>query len=195
MILATTMKIMKMGVKRTVVGSLSKRCLQDDIIQIALLFAQQREVMLVPAIALPLLAIGVVKEETQGKEEGDPLLHLLLHPILQATMQVHKKLAPFHHPKGKEGIDMCILLGKELDVSKSSKKEERTSLSLILMGHMAILIRYFTLFNNLMRLLVVRTSRKALSFAMLLCISKSLLNIGVGYLKSSRASTKDLEGM
>ena len=89
MILAMATKIM-MGVKRTVVGSLTKRCLQDDVIQISLLFAQQREVVLVPTIALPLLAIGVVKEETQGKEEGDPLLHLLLHQSLQAMMQVHQ---------------------------------------------------------------------------------------------------------
>ena len=72
-------------------------------------------------MALPLLAMGVVKEGTQGKEEGDPLLHLLLHPILQAMMQVHKKLAPLNHPKGEEGIDVCIPLGKELVVSKSSK--------------------------------------------------------------------------
>ena len=60
MILAMATKIMKMGVKRTVVGSLTKRCLQDDVVQIA----QQRDIVLVPAIALPLLAIGVVKEET-----------------------------------------------------------------------------------------------------------------------------------
>ena len=178
MILAMATKIMKMGVKGTVAGSLTKRCLQDDVVQIALLFAQQREVMLVPIIALPLLAIGVVKEETQGKEEGDPLLHLLLRQSLQAMMQVHQKLAPLHLPKGEEGIDVCIPLGKGLAVSKSSKKEERTSLSLILMGHMAIRIRYSTLSNNLMQLLVVSTSWKALSFAMLLCISKSRLDIG-----------------
>ena len=99
MILAMATKIM-MGVKRTVVGSLTKRCLQDDVIQSALLFApQQSEVVLVLAIALPLLAIGVVKEGTQGKEEGDPLLHLLLHQSLQVMMQVHKKLAPLHLPK------------------------------------------------------------------------------------------------
>ena len=59
MILAMAMKIMKMGVKRTVVGSLTKRCLQDDVVQIVLLFAQQREVVLVLAIALPLLAKGI----------------------------------------------------------------------------------------------------------------------------------------
>ena len=121
MILAMAMKIMKMGVKRTVIGSPTKRCPQDDAIQSALLFAQQSEVVLALAIALPLLAMGVVKEGTRGKEEGDPLLHLLLHPILQAMMQVHKKLAPLHH---------------------------------------------------------LSTSWKALSFAMLLCISQSLLDIG-----------------
>ena len=138
MILATAMKIMKMGVKRTVVGSLTKRRPQDDAVQSALLFAQQSEVVLALAMALPLLAMGVVKEGTQGKEEGDPLLHLLLLQSLQAMMQVHKKLAPLHHPEGEEGIDVCIPLGKGLAVSKSSKKEERTLLSLILMGHMAI---------------------------------------------------------
>ena len=138
MILAMAMKIMKMRVKRTFVGSPTKRFPQDNAIQSALLFAQQSEVVLALAIALPLLAMGVVKEGTQGKEEGDPLLHLLLHQSLQATMQVHKKLAPLHHPKGEEGIDMCISLEKDLAVSKSSKKEERTSLSLILMGHMVI---------------------------------------------------------
>ena len=125
-----------MGVKKTVVGSLTKRCHQDKVIQSALLFAQQREAMLALTIALPLLAMGVVKEGTQGKEEGDPLLHLILHQTLQATMQVHKKLAPLHHPKREEGIDVCIPLGKELAVSKSSKKKERTSLSFILMEHM-----------------------------------------------------------
>ena len=82
--------------------------------------------MLALAIALPLLAMGVVKEGTQVKEEGDPLLHLLLHQSLQAMMKVHKKLDPLHHPKGEEDIDMCILLGKGLAVSESSKKEERT---------------------------------------------------------------------
>ena len=84
-----------------------------------------------------LLAMGVVKEGTQGKEEGGPLLHLLLHPIFKATMQVHKKLAPLHHQKGEEAIDVCIPLGNKLVISKISKEEERTSLSLILMGHMA----------------------------------------------------------
>ena len=91
MILAMSMKIMKMGLKRTVVGSPTKRCLQDDAVQNALLFAQHREVVLVLAIALPLLAIGVMKEGTQGKEEGDPLLHLLLHQSLQAMMQTYTK--------------------------------------------------------------------------------------------------------
>ena len=86
MILAMAMKIMKMGVKRTVVGSLTKRCPQDDAVQSTLLFAQQSKVVLALAIALPLLVMGVVKEGTQGKEEGDPLLHLLLHQILQATI-------------------------------------------------------------------------------------------------------------
>ena len=81
-------------------------------------------------MALPLLAMGV--EGTQGKEEGEPLLHLL-HLILQATMQVHKKLAPLHHPKGEEGIDVCIQHGGELAVSKSSKREEKASLSLTMM--------------------------------------------------------------
>ena len=167
-----------MGVKRTLVGSPTERCHQDDAVQSALLFSRQSKVVLALAMALPLLVMGVVKEEIQVKEEENPLLHLLLHPILQAMMQVHKKLAPLHHPKREEGIDVCILLGKELAVSKSSKKEERTSLSLILMGHMATRIRCFTLFNNLMRILVESNSRKALSFAMLLCISKSLLDTG-----------------
>ena len=103
MILATAMKIMKMGVKRTVVGSMTTRFPQDGAVQSDLLFAQQIEVVLALIIALPLLAIGVVKERTQGKEEGDPLLHLLLHQSLQAMMQVHKKLVSLHLPKRGRG--------------------------------------------------------------------------------------------
>ena len=179
MILAMDLKIKELGTRRTVVGSLIKRCHQDDVIQSALLFAPQSVDVLALAIALPLLAMGVAKEGIHGKEEGDPLLHLLLlHLTLQAMMQVHKKLAPLLHPKREEGIDVCIQHGGELAISKSSKREERTSLSLILMGHMATRIRCYTLFNNLMRLLVESTSQKAQSFAMLQCISKSRLDIG-----------------
>ena len=57
MILAMAMKIMKMGVKRTIVGSPTKRCPQDDIVQSALPFAQQSKVVLALAMALPLLAM------------------------------------------------------------------------------------------------------------------------------------------
>ena len=175
MILAMATKIMKMGVKGTVVGSLTKRCLQDDVVQIALRSTKRGRAS---------SRYSTSSSSDRSSERRNPRQRRRRSPSppsslpKSAMMQVHQKLAPLHLPKKEEGIDVYIPLGKGLAVSKSSKKEERTSLSLILMGHMAIRIKYSTLSNNLMQLLVVSTSQKALSFAMLLCISKSLLDIG-----------------
>ena len=163
----------KKGVNRTVLGLLMKSCHQDDTIQSALLLVLPSVVMLAHAKTLILPLMEVVIEDTHDKEDEGHLL-LLHHLILQAMMPVHKKLAPLHHPTRGEDIDVRIRPGKDQTSFKSSK-EERLSLFFPLMQHMVTQIRCFTLFTNLLQLLVLRTSRSLPNFAMFLCICESLL--------------------
>ena len=186
----------KKGVSPTILGLLMKSCHQDVAVQSALLLVLPSVVMLAHARTLILPVMEVVIEDTHDKEDRDHLL-LLHHLILQAMMPVHKKLAPLHHPTRGEDIDVRIRLGKDHAAFKSSKKEERISLFFPLMEHMVTRIRCFTLFTNLLQLLVERTSRSLPSSAMFLCICKSLLASGgqASRLKASNQKLGSLVGL
>ena len=121
------------------------------------------------------LLIEEVAEEKEIKQEEESHHPLRVHPHLKVLLIRREVKKVVTHEEPTEGVYVLNGHGKE---RKNSKKEERMLLFLPTTAPMDKWIRYLTLFNNLMPLLVESISQSHPSFAICLCIFKNLLANG-----------------